>query len=136
MSLQDHRLDVLTNSVGLAAALLADRFYWWIDPLGAMLLALYTVFNWFKTVIENAGIVTSPFPSLSSLMFVAVLGCVLLGPLPDCVLEFTCSYVSPFLDSENSVRRLYTTARSKLRGQCPSSVYFLLKTHNISTNYW
>jgi hypothetical protein len=41
--------------VGLAAALLADRFVWWIDPVGAMLLALYTISNWGTTVIENAG---------------------------------------------------------------------------------
>lgn len=52
---QDHKLDILTNSVGLAAALLADRFVWWIDPVGAMLLALYTISNWGTTVIENAG---------------------------------------------------------------------------------
>lgn len=29
---QDHFFDVITNSVGLATAVLAIRFYWWIDP--------------------------------------------------------------------------------------------------------
>lgn len=53
--LQDHKLDILTNSVGLAAALLADWSKWWIDPAGAILLALYTISNWSKTLIENAG---------------------------------------------------------------------------------
>ncbi|KAH7416415.1 hypothetical protein KP509_14G090600 [Ceratopteris richardii] len=51
---QDHSFDILTNVVGLAAAILADKFYWWIDPVGAILLALYTIINWSKTVLENA----------------------------------------------------------------------------------
>uniref|UniRef100_A0A2N9HHU2 Cation efflux protein transmembrane domain-containing protein n=1 Tax=Fagus sylvatica TaxID=28930 RepID=A0A2N9HHU2_FAGSY len=50
----DHFFDVVTNVVGLAAALLADKFYWWIDPTGAILLALYTITNWSKVVMENA----------------------------------------------------------------------------------
>lgn len=36
---QDHFFDVVTNSVGLAAAVLAVRFYWWIDPTGAILVS-------------------------------------------------------------------------------------------------
>lgn len=37
---QDHFFDVITNSIGLATAVLAIRFYWWIDPLGAILVSL------------------------------------------------------------------------------------------------
>ncbi|KAF5471313.1 hypothetical protein F2P56_011756 [Juglans regia] len=51
---QDHFFDVVTNVVGLVAAVLGDKFYWWIDPAGAIILAVYTVTNWSKTVIENA----------------------------------------------------------------------------------
>ena len=36
---QDHFFDVITNSVGLATAVLAVRFYWWIDPTGAMIVS-------------------------------------------------------------------------------------------------
>ncbi|PON98800.1 Cation efflux protein [Trema orientale] len=50
---QDHFFDVITNSIGLAAAVLAIKFYWWIDPLGAILIALYTMGNWSNTVMEN-----------------------------------------------------------------------------------
>ncbi|CAJ2651378.1 unnamed protein product [Trifolium pratense] len=50
---QDHFFDVITNSIGLATAVLAIRFYWWLDPLGAVLIALYTISNWAKTVMEN-----------------------------------------------------------------------------------
>ncbi|KAE9598878.1 hypothetical protein Lal_00022414 [Lupinus albus] len=50
----DHHFDVVTNVVGLVAAVLGDKFYWWIDPVGAILLALYTIINWSRTVMENA----------------------------------------------------------------------------------
>ncbi|KAF9674475.1 hypothetical protein SADUNF_Sadunf10G0131000 [Salix dunnii] len=50
---QDHLFDVITNCVGLASAVLAIRFYWWLDPVGAILIALYTISNWAGTVMEN-----------------------------------------------------------------------------------
>jgi len=53
--MQDHHFDVVTNVVGLVAAILGDKFYWWIDPIGAILLAIYTISNWSRTVMENAG---------------------------------------------------------------------------------
>lgn len=51
---KDHYFDVVTNVVGLAAAVLGDKFYWWLDPVGAVLLAIYTISNWSGTVWENA----------------------------------------------------------------------------------
>ncbi|XP_028777569.1 metal tolerance protein 4-like [Neltuma alba] len=51
---QDHFVDVITNGLGLAAAVLGDKFYWWIDPIGAIMLAVYTISNWSGTVLENA----------------------------------------------------------------------------------
>ena len=38
---QDHFFDVITNSIGLAAAVLAIHYYWWIDPTGAILVSSY-----------------------------------------------------------------------------------------------
>uniref|UniRef100_A0A7N0T9A8 Cation efflux protein transmembrane domain-containing protein n=1 Tax=Kalanchoe fedtschenkoi TaxID=63787 RepID=A0A7N0T9A8_KALFE len=52
---KDHYFDVVTNVVGLIAALLGDGIAWWIDPAGAIVLAIYTITNWSGTVIENAG---------------------------------------------------------------------------------
>jgi divalent metal cation (Fe/Co/Zn/Cd) transporter len=37
---QDHLFDVITNSVGLAAAVLAIKLQWWIDPTGAIIVSL------------------------------------------------------------------------------------------------
>ncbi|GLT82368.1 hypothetical protein SLE2022_007510 [Rubroshorea leprosula] len=51
---KDHYVDVVTNVVGLVAAVLGDKFYWWIDPAGAIALALYIITNWSGTVKENA----------------------------------------------------------------------------------
>ncbi|GBG72877.1 hypothetical protein CBR_g12597 [Chara braunii] len=51
---QDHFFDVITNVMGLVAALLAQAFFWWMDAVGAILLALYTITNWSGTVAENA----------------------------------------------------------------------------------
>ncbi|PON56317.1 Cation efflux protein [Trema orientale] len=51
---KDHYFDVVTNVVGLVAAVLGDKFYWWIDPVGAIILAVYTIMNWSGTVLENA----------------------------------------------------------------------------------
>lgn len=36
---QDHFFDVITNSIGLGAALLAIHYYWWIDPSGAIVVS-------------------------------------------------------------------------------------------------
>lgn len=50
---QDHFFDVVTNIIGLVAALLANYIKGWIDPVGAILLALYTIRTWSMTVWEN-----------------------------------------------------------------------------------
>lgn len=39
---QDHFFDVVTNSVGLVAAVLAVRFAWWIDPTGAIVVSSFS----------------------------------------------------------------------------------------------
>jgi cation diffusion facilitator family transporter len=50
---QDHFFDVITNIIGLIAALLANSIVGWMDPVGAIILALYTIRTWSLTVLEN-----------------------------------------------------------------------------------
>ncbi|KAL9259369.1 Metal tolerance protein 5-like protein [Drosera capensis] len=50
---QDHFFDVITNIIGLIAALLANYVRGWMDPVGAIILALYTIRTWSMTVLEN-----------------------------------------------------------------------------------
>lgn len=38
---QDHFFDVITNSVGLGATVLAIRYKWWIDPVGAIIVSTW-----------------------------------------------------------------------------------------------
>ena len=61
---QDHFFDVITNIIGLIATILASTLYWWIDPAGAIVLALYTIRTWSSTVLEKlnllVGKTTSP----------------------------------------------------------------------------
>ncbi|KAG0586675.1 hypothetical protein KC19_2G107800 [Ceratodon purpureus] len=56
---QDHFFDVITNVIGLIAAVLASIYYWWIDPVGAIVLALYTMRTWSLTVVENVNSLVS-----------------------------------------------------------------------------
>ncbi|XP_059669293.1 metal tolerance protein 10-like [Cornus florida] len=68
----DHFFDVVTNSIGLVAAVLAIGFFWWIDPLGAILIALYTMGTWARTVMENVWSLigrTAPPEYLTKLMY-------------------------------------------------------------------
>ncbi|XVE99467.1 hypothetical protein REPUB_Repub03eG0200700 [Reevesia pubescens] len=50
---QDHFFDVITNIIGLVAVLLANYINDWMDPVGAIILALYTIRTWSMTVLEN-----------------------------------------------------------------------------------
>ncbi|KAK2637539.1 hypothetical protein Ddye_032331 [Dipteronia dyeriana] len=50
---QDHFFDVITNLIGLIAVLLAKYIDDWMDPVGAIILALYTIRTWSMTVLEN-----------------------------------------------------------------------------------
>jgi len=72
---KDHYFDVVTNVVGLAAAVLGDKFFWWIDPAGAIALALYTIINWSRTVFENAASLvgqTAPPEMLQKLTYLVI----------------------------------------------------------------
>ncbi|XP_008794598.1 metal tolerance protein 5-like isoform X2 [Phoenix dactylifera] len=51
--MKDHFFDVITNVIGLVAALLGNYIKHWIDPVGAIILALYTIHTWSMTVLEN-----------------------------------------------------------------------------------
>ena len=45
----DHRNDVISNIFGVTTALLGYHLYWWIDPVGAIVISLYLMFTWFRT---------------------------------------------------------------------------------------
>ncbi|CAG8505721.1 4378_t:CDS:2 [Cetraspora pellucida] len=50
---QDHRNDLVINSFGLVMSLLGANLVWWIDPLGAILIALLILRSWTNTAYEQ-----------------------------------------------------------------------------------
>ncbi|KAI5958908.1 hypothetical protein KGF57_002342 [Candida theae] len=51
---QDAMTDIVFNSVSLLMPWLGHIFnIWWFDPLGALLLSIYIIFNWGKTAFEH-----------------------------------------------------------------------------------
>ncbi|CAG8471425.1 678_t:CDS:2, partial [Dentiscutata erythropus] len=50
---QDHRNDLVINTFGLIMALLGTHIVWWIDPLGAITIALFILWSWINTAYEQ-----------------------------------------------------------------------------------
>jgi divalent metal cation (Fe/Co/Zn/Cd) transporter len=53
---QDHFFDVITNSIGLGAALLGQAYVWWLDPFGAILVSVllhFLEYFIYKTTIQQ-----------------------------------------------------------------------------------
>jgi divalent metal cation (Fe/Co/Zn/Cd) transporter len=50
---QDHRNDLFVNSLGLTTAILGSRLLWWIDPVGAIVVALIILRSWLITAYEQ-----------------------------------------------------------------------------------
>ncbi|CAG8552781.1 3352_t:CDS:2 [Acaulospora morrowiae] len=50
---QDHRNDIVINTFGLIMYLLSARIVWWIDPAGAILIALCILRSWGITAYEQ-----------------------------------------------------------------------------------
>lgn len=62
---QDHFFDVITNIIGLIAALLANYVSDWMDPVGAIIVSEYVVFSFLFSLwclqhkYDQAGFVSS-----------------------------------------------------------------------------
>lgn len=53
---QDHFFDVITNVIGLVAALLANYFSGWIDPVGAMIVSYISLMVFRLAIYNNISI--------------------------------------------------------------------------------
>jgi divalent metal cation (Fe/Co/Zn/Cd) transporter len=51
---EDHRNDVLTNSLGLFMYWGGARLRWWMDSTGGILLSLFVLTSWARNAIENS----------------------------------------------------------------------------------
>ncbi|WWC64549.1 uncharacterized protein I303_107159 [Kwoniella dejecticola CBS 10117] len=61
---EDHRNDLLTNGFGILTASGGAKLAWWIDPMGATIIAICIITVWTRTVYEQftflAGIAAPP----------------------------------------------------------------------------
>lgn len=55
---QDHRNDVLSNSVALACGYLGYKVWNYADPIGAIVICLYIIISWFMTGWEQIKMLT------------------------------------------------------------------------------
>jgi len=44
----DHRNDVMMNTIGISCALVGYYFFWWVDPVGGILIGSYIMISWAK----------------------------------------------------------------------------------------
>ncbi|WYZ37786.1 hypothetical protein EsH8_II_001292 [Colletotrichum jinshuiense] len=49
----DHRNDIVVNSFGLIMSVVGDRFVWYLDPIGAICIALLILFSWVSNAFDQ-----------------------------------------------------------------------------------
>ncbi|OLN85297.1 Metal tolerance protein 10 [Colletotrichum chlorophyti] len=49
----DHRNDIAVNSFGLIMSVVGDRFVWYLDPIGAICIALLILFSWVSNAFDQ-----------------------------------------------------------------------------------
>ncbi|KAI0887820.1 cation efflux family-domain-containing protein [Annulohypoxylon maeteangense] len=49
----DHRNDIAVNIFGLVMSVVGDRFVWYLDPIGAICIALLILFSWIANAFEQ-----------------------------------------------------------------------------------
>ncbi|KAI1090443.1 hypothetical protein F5B19DRAFT_322632 [Rostrohypoxylon terebratum] len=49
----DHRNDIVVNTFGLVMSIVGDRFVWYLDPIGAICIALLILFSWIANAFEQ-----------------------------------------------------------------------------------
>ena len=54
----DHRNDVISNTFGLAFAIMGQEVNWTLDPIGALFIAAYLMRNWWLTGKEQVEILS------------------------------------------------------------------------------
>ncbi|KAF6813848.1 cation efflux family protein [Colletotrichum sojae] len=71
----DHRNDIAVNSFGLIMSVVGDRFVWYLDPIGAICIALLILFSWVTNAFEQVWLLvgkSAPRDFLSKLVYMAM----------------------------------------------------------------
>jgi divalent metal cation (Fe/Co/Zn/Cd) transporter len=71
----DHRNDIAINSFGLVMSIVGTRLVWYLDPLGAILIALLILFSWTSTAYEQVWLLvgkSAPREFISKVLYVSM----------------------------------------------------------------
>ena len=71
----DHRNDIAVNIFGLVMSIVGDRFVWYLDPIGAILIALLILFSWVSNAFEQVWLLvgkSAPREFLSKLIYMTM----------------------------------------------------------------
>ncbi len=71
----DHRNDIVVNLFGLIMSIVGDRFVWYLDPIGAILIALLILFSWVSNAFEQVWLLvgkSAPREFISKLIYMTM----------------------------------------------------------------
>lgn len=71
----DHRNDIVVNIFGLVMSIVGDRFVWYLDPIGAICIALLILFSWVSNAFEQVWLLvgkSAPKEFISKLVYMTI----------------------------------------------------------------
>ncbi|PGG99484.1 hypothetical protein GX51_06304 [Blastomyces parvus] len=71
----DHRNDLAVNIFGLIMSIVGDKFVWYLDPIGAICIALLILFSWVATAFDNVWLLvgkTAPRDFINKCIYVGL----------------------------------------------------------------
>ena len=71
----DHRNDIVVNIFGLVMSIVGDKFVWYLDPIGAILIALLILFSWVSNAFEQVWLLvgkSAPNEFLAKLIYMTM----------------------------------------------------------------
>lgn len=71
----DHRNDIVVNIFGLVMSIVGDHFVWYLDPIGAICIAILILFSWAYNAFEQIWLLAgkgAPKEYISRLIYVAL----------------------------------------------------------------
>ncbi|KAF8466936.1 cation efflux family-domain-containing protein [Kalaharituber pfeilii] len=71
----DHRNDIAVNGFGLIMSIVGSKYIWYLDPTGAILIALLILFSWASTAFEHVFLLvgkSAPQEFLNKLTYLAL----------------------------------------------------------------
>ncbi|KLU86586.1 hypothetical protein MAPG_05598 [Magnaporthiopsis poae ATCC 64411] len=71
----DHRNDIAVNSFGLIMAIVGEKVVWYLDPIGAICIALLILFSWVSNAFEQVWLLvgkSAPRDFISKLIYMTM----------------------------------------------------------------